>query len=196
MADAGLSHVPDFHDPTARVFLSEKRNRSVAEFERALRAGKRGMRIQAARVMADMMALRTSAIDAAVRDAVASGAKQLVILGAGYDGRAWRMPELAGVKVFEVDQPGTQTQKRARVKDLRPTAAAVEFVALNFERDSLNAALERAGHDPASPTCWIWEGVVMYLTREAMRATLKSVAERSAPGSTRPFLNRATQAVV
>ncbi len=184
MADAGLSHVADFHDPTARAFLSEKRRRSVAAFERALRAGKRGMRIEAARVMADMMALRTSAIDAAVRDAIANGAKQLVVLGAGYDGRAWRMPELAGVKVFEVDQPGTQAQKRARAKELQPTAAAVEFVALNFERESLTTALERAGQDRALPTCWIWEGVVMYLTRDAMRATLANIAERSARGST------------
>jgi hypothetical protein len=61
-----------------------------------------------ARVMADMIALRTAAIDQSVREAIAGGATQLVILGAGYDGRAWRLPELAGVKVFEVDHPATQ----------------------------------------------------------------------------------------
>src|SRR5919199_1800436 len=54
----------------------------------------------------------TAAIDRAVRDAVAGGATQLVILGAGYDGRAWRMPELTGVKVFEVDHAATQGDKR------------------------------------------------------------------------------------
>jgi methyltransferase (TIGR00027 family) len=142
------------------------------------------MGIEAARVAADIMALRTSAIDSAVRDAIAAGATQLVILGAGYDGRAWRMPELTGVKVYEVDHPATQTDKRARAAELPPPNGTVSFVSIDFEREKLDAVLERAGHDRARPTCWIWEGVVMYLTRDAMRATLADVAKRSAPGST------------
>ena len=80
-----------------------------------------------ARVMADMMALRTAAIDAAIRDAIAGGATQLVILGAGYDGRAWRMPELAGVKVFEVDHPATQGDKRTHLEELPPATGNVTF---------------------------------------------------------------------
>jgi methyltransferase (TIGR00027 family) len=183
MADAGLSHVPNFHDPTARVFLDAKGKRSLADVERAMRAGKRGMRIEMARTLADTMALRTAAIDAAVRDAIAAGATQLVILGAGYDGRAWRLPELAGVKVFEVDHPATQGDKRARAAELPPPVGSVTFVPVNFEQDALDVALDRAGHDRSSPTCWIWEGVVMYLTREAMRATLAAIAGRSAPAS-------------
>jgi methyltransferase (TIGR00027 family) len=183
MADAGLSHIPGFHDPTARVFLDAKGKRSLADIERALRAGKRGMRIEMARNLADTMALRTAAIDEAVRDAVAGGATQLVILGAGYDGRAWRMPELAGVTVYEVDHPATQSDKRTHLAELPATAAIVRFVPVDFERDSLDTALDRAGHDRSSPTCWIWEGVVMYLTRDAMRATLAAIAGRSAPAS-------------
>jgi methyltransferase (TIGR00027 family) len=136
-----------------------------------------------ARTLGDTMALRTAAIDAAVRDAIAGGATQLVILGAGYDGRAWRMPELAGVAVYEVDHPATQSDKRTHLAELPATAAIVCFVPVDFERDSLDAALDRAGHDRSSPTCWIWEGVVMYLTREAMRATLAAIAGRSAPAS-------------
>jgi methyltransferase (TIGR00027 family) len=184
MADAGLSHVPDFHDPTARVFLSDKGRRSLASTEQAAREGKRSIGFGMARVMADMIALRTAAIDTAVRDALAGGARQLVILGAGYDGRAWRLPELAGVKVFEVDHPATQGDKRTRVAQLPPAIGTVTFVPVNFERDRLADALERAGHDPSSPTCWIWEGVVMYLTHDAMHATLAAVAQRSAAGST------------
>lgn len=184
MADAGLSHVAGFHDPTARVFLSDKRRRSVARVERAARAGHRTIGLEAARVMADMMALRTSAIDAAVRDAIAGGAKQLVILGAGYDGRAWRMPELQGVKVFEVDHPATQAEKRARAAELPPAIGTVKFVAIDFLRESLDTVLERAGHHRSVPTCWIWEGVVMYLTHDVMRGTLRKIAERSAHGST------------
>lgn len=142
------------------------------------------MRLEAARVMADMIALRTAAIDAAVRDAIASGATQLVILGAGYDGRAWRMAELTGVKVFEVDHPATQTDKRARVAELPAANGIVSFVTIDFEKESLESVLVRAGHDRSAPTCWIWEGVVMYLTRDAIRATLADVAARSAPDST------------
>ncbi|MBW8771435.1 MAG: class I SAM-dependent methyltransferase [Gemmatimonadetes bacterium] len=137
MADAGLSHVAGFHDPTARVFLSDKGRKSLAKTEQAYRAGARGFRVAAARMMADMMALRTSAIDAAVRAAIAEGARQLVILGAGYDGRAWRLPELAGVKVFEVDHPATQGDKRARVPELPAAQGIITFVPVNFERDAL-----------------------------------------------------------
>ena len=184
LADAGLSHVPGFHDPTARVFLNAKGARSLAKVEQAARSGQGGVRLEAARGMADLIALRTVAIDAAVREAIAGGVRQLVVLGAGYDGRAWRMPELAGVKVFEVDHPATQADKRARQAELPRAAGIVSFVSMNFEHDSLDAVLDRAGHDRAVPTCWIWEGVVMYLTRDAMRATLAAVAGRSARGST------------
>lgn len=184
LADAGLSHIPDFRDPTARVFLSEKGKRSFDKTTRAAGEGKRGMAFEMARVMADMIALRTTAIDSAVREAIAGGATQLVILGAGYDGRAWRMPEVAGVRVFEVDHPTTQSDKRAHLSELPPAAGIVEFVSMDFERESLDAALDRAGHDCSSPTCWIWEGVVMYLTHGAMRATLADMAGRSGPGST------------
>jgi methyltransferase (TIGR00027 family) len=184
LADVGLSHVPDFSDPTARFFLNEKGKQSLAKIEKEAREGKRGYRFEAARRMADMMALRTAAIDSAVRDAIADGATQLVILGAGYDGRAWRMSELSGVNVFEVDRPATQDDKRARVAPLPPSTADVHFVSIDFERESLDTVLESAGHDPAASTCWIWEGVVMYLTRDAVRATLASIARRSATGST------------
>lgn len=184
VADAGLSHVPDFRDPTARVFLSEKGKRTLAKTERAAREVKRGIAFEMSRVMADLIALRTAAIDTAVRDAIAGRATQLVILGAGYDGRAWRMPELAGVRVFEIDHPATQGDKRAHLSELPPTRAVVSFVSIDFERESLASVLECAGHNPSSPTCWIWEGVVMYLTRDAMRATLADIAGSSAPGST------------
>jgi methyltransferase (TIGR00027 family) len=78
----------------------------------------------------------------------------------------------------------TQGDKRAHLAELPPATGIVSFVSIDFERESLGAVLDRAGHDRWSPTCWIWEGVVMYLTRDAMRATLADIASRSAPGST------------
>jgi len=184
LGDLGISHVADFHDPTARVFLNERGKKSLAKVEQTVRAGKRSMQLEAARGMADMIGLRTVAIDTAVREAITAGAKQLVILGAGYDGRAWRMPELTGVRVFEVDHPATQTDKRAHIPELPAPNGIVNFVSIDFEREKLDRVLDRAGHDRATPTCWIWEGVVMYLTRDAMRGTLADIAKRSARGST------------
>jgi methyltransferase (TIGR00027 family) len=183
MADIGLSRVPGFSDPTARHFLNEKGKHSFAKVEAAVGSGEQRWRVEAARSMSNLMALRTMAIDTAVRAAITGGARQLVILGAGYDGRAWRMRELTGVKVFEVDHPATQGEKRSRVNALPEPAGIVSFVPIDFERDSLDGVLERAGHDKTAPTCWIWEGVVMYLTRDAMRGTLSAVARRSARGS-------------
>jgi methyltransferase (TIGR00027 family) len=184
MADAGVSRVPDFHDPTARVFLNEKAKRSLAKTEHGTRAKKGSIGLEMARGMADLMALRTAAIDRAVREAIRGGVRQVVILGAGYDGRAWRMAELAGVKVFEVDHPATQGEKRRHLAELPPAIGSVSFVSIDFELESLDTVLERSGHNRSLATCWIWEGVVMYLTRDAMRGTLASIAARSAPGST------------
>ncbi|WP_437285039.1 class I SAM-dependent methyltransferase [Sorangium sp. So ce406] len=145
------------------------------------------------------VALRTRAIDDALRDAVAEGASQLVVLGAGLDSRAMRLPELAGVQVFEVDHPATQRYKVERLASLaRPgggatapgAAAAPELkagglahVGVDFERDRLDEALLSAGFRPAEPAFWIWEGVTPYLTREAVEGTLRLTAALSAPGS-------------
>jgi methyltransferase (TIGR00027 family) len=153
-----------------------------------LRAGRLG-RVPAAALnlatfgLVDHIEMRTLAIDAAVREAVDAGVGQLVVLGAGLDARAWRMPELAERRVFEVDHPSTQAYKRARMGARSPAAKDVRFVAVDFAKDSLEAALAGAGHDVDAPTFWLWEGVTPYLPREAVRATLASVAARSAKGS-------------
>jgi methyltransferase (TIGR00027 family) len=130
--------------------------------------------------LSQMMVARTVAIDDAVR---AAASPQLVILGAGLDGRAWRMPELRDRVVFEVDHPDSQRTKRERSAGLTPMAQDIRFVPVDFERDRLDDALATAGHDPARATTWIWEGVVMYLTPADVEATLAVIARRSSPGS-------------
>jgi methyltransferase (TIGR00027 family) len=184
VADVGGSHVRDFRDPTARVFLSKKGLKRLARVEELIRSKRETAMLAFARVSADLMALRTSTIDAALRLAVARGTTQVVILGAGLDGRAWRMTELAGSHLFEVDHPATQAFKQRHLAALPQSIASVTFVPIDFERESLDAALARAGHDDTQPTCWIWEGVVMYLSPQVVRSTLASIAGRSAKGST------------
>lgn len=151
-----------FSDPTALVLLPDEARARVERFRagdkpRGLRG--RMMHGYLARQSLNMLA-RTVAIDEAI---VAAAAPQLVILGAGLDGRAWRLPALAEATVFEVDHPDTQRDKRARIAALAPAARDIRFVAVDFTRDDLGRALEQAGHDPARPTTWLWEGVVMYL---------------------------------
>lgn len=127
--------------------------------------------------------LRTEEIDEAVARAVADGTRQLVIVGAGLDARAYRLESLRGVTVYEVDHPATQRLKKSKASRLEPVAEAIIHVAVDFARDRLEDALQTAGHDPAQKTLWIWEGVTMYLPREAMRQTLYVLSRRSAAGS-------------
>jgi methyltransferase (TIGR00027 family) len=131
------------------------------------------------------MQVRTRLIDDAVRDFVAGGGHQIVLLGAGYDCRALRLPELAGAKVLEVDHPATQAHKRAVLERLSVTSPA-RYLAWDFEThpmDDLPGALTEAGHDDAAPTLTIWEGVTMYLTEVAIDASLRAIASFCAPGS-------------
>ena len=126
------------------------------------------------------MAPRTIAIDDAVRE---HPTEQLVILGAGLDGRAWRMGELTDTIAFEVDHPATQDDKRERIGQRTPAAREVRFVATDFAQQGVGEALDQAGHQVHLPTTWVWEGVVPYLTAAQVAATVAVVEKRSAPGS-------------
>lgn len=122
--------------------------------------------------------LRTAAIDDAVTGAVKQGTRQLVLLGAGLDARAWRMPDLAEVTVFELDHPDTQAFKREGTRELRPLAREVRFCSIDFERQTIPDVLGEHDFDPKAPSVWVWEGVTMYLSLEAIEATLDAVAAR------------------
>jgi len=131
----------------------------------------------------DHMYLRTAAIDRRLVEAFSGGIDQLVVLGAGLDARAWRMPEMAEVDVFEVDHPATQAHKRGRIGGHLPRARSLHYVPVDFERESFADALLAAGLDPARPTAWVWEGVVMYLPEAVTASSVRDIARISAPGS-------------
>ncbi len=86
----------------------------------------------------------------------------------------------ASVRAFEIDYPSTQRYKAARLAALRspplPKARSLARVPVDFEQDRLDQSLLTAGFDPAARTFWIWEGVVVYLTREAISSTLAAVS--------------------
>lgn len=131
------------------------------------------------------MQVRTRVLDDAVRAFVASGGRQVVLLGAGFDCRAIRLPELVDAQVYEVDHPATQGHKLATLETIGVTSPA-QYVTWDFETrplDELPEALADAGHDPSSPTLTIWEGVTMYLTEAAIDASIRAISDYSAPGS-------------
>lgn len=178
----GVSSVARYADPTALALLPAASREQVERIRSfAKPAGFRErVRFGYHRRQSQLMVARTVAIDDAVRE---MAVPQLVILGAGLDGRAWRMTELRDSVVFEVDHPDSQRDKRARVAPLTRCAREVRFVPVDFERDDLDAALGAAGHEASQRSTWIWEGVVMYLTRSDIEGTLRVIQRRSAPGS-------------
>ena len=113
---------------------------------------------------------------------MADGINQYVLLGAGLDTFAYRNP-WPQLHVFEVDHPATQQWKR----ELLATSAIaipqnLTYAPVDFECESLPEQLQRAGFDPAQPTCFAWLGVVPYLTLAAFRSTLAFIAAQP-PGT-------------
>jgi len=178
----GRTPVADFSDPTAMTMLSAEQRAEVERIRQGPRPKQWRARIRYEHLTKEsqMMVARTVTIDAALRNATPP---QVVILGAGLDGRAWRMRELVTSRVFEVDHPDSQQLKLQRVGSLVLQAREVRFVPVDFRSGDLAQALEAAGHDPSVPTAWLWEGVVMYLRRSEIEAILRIVKDRSAPGS-------------
>jgi methyltransferase (TIGR00027 family) len=100
---------------------------------------------------------------------------QYVVLGAGLDSSAYRQPTAA--RVYEVDRPDAQLDKRRRLAAAAiAEPPAVVYVPVDFERQSLVDSLQRQGFQPGRPAVVSWLGVSMYLTRDALGATLRELA--------------------
>ena len=119
---------------------------------------------------------RTRLIDDWVGDAVAARARQVLVLGAGFDSRAWRLTVMRELPVFEVDHPATSAEKQKRLMEMGATTSRVTFVPVDFDREHLADALTCAGFQPEKRTIVIWEGVTNYLTQRAVDTTLRWVA--------------------
>jgi methyltransferase (TIGR00027 family) len=123
------------------------------------------------------IAVRSRFADDALSAALARGAEQVVVLGAGLDTLAYRRTWPDHVRIYEVDHPATQEWKRRRLGETAiPVPAALTYAAVDFERDALGTGLERAGFDPRRATFLTWLGVVPYLTEPAIRQTLEWIA--------------------
>ncbi len=123
------------------------------------------------------IAARSRIADDALAGAVKRGARQLVVLGAGLDTTAYRALPSQDLRIFEVDHPATQSWKRERLAEADiPLPAALSFVPVDFERETLADGLAAAGFDFARQTFFTWLGVVPYLTDDAIFSTLGFIA--------------------
>ncbi len=130
----------------------------------------------------DFMIARTLYIDRIIRRAV-SDMDQFVLLGAGYDTRAYGELKREGLAIFELDRARTQELKVASLGKAGIDATHVTFVPVDFSRGDTFENLQAAGYDPTKKTLFIWEGVTLYLAEEDVRRTLRDVRENAAPGS-------------
>ena len=114
---------------------------------------------------------------------------QIVVLGAGYDTRAYRYAELnQGTKIFELDIGPTQDRKLQCLKKARiAIPGAVSLVPINFNKESLQVVLEGAGYDAGRKTLFLWEGVTYYLEADAVAETLDFVGQTGGEGSAIAF---------
>lgn len=127
---------------------------------------------------------RTALIDEAIADKAREGAAQIVLLGAGYDSRPYRLPALRHLPAFEVDHPDTLIAKRrALQRVLLELPPNVRFVATDFNQDRLESAMATAGYNYAAPTIFVWEGVTNYLTEAAVDTTLRWCSRAALPSA-------------
>ena len=132
---------------------------------------------------------RTHHIDRWIGRAVAQNALQVVILGAGFDSRAYRFTHrYPALRFFEVDLPPMLDAKQHAVERvLGSVPAAVHYVPVDFDTQSLGSALAAAGYRAGDKTLFILEGVSMYINAAGTEATLAFIAQHAAPGSTVVF---------
>lgn len=133
--------------------------------------------------MRSYQAVRTHFFDAHFAAAVDAGIRQVVILASGLDSRAYRLDWPAGTVVFEIDQPKVLAYKTATLagQGIAPSADRRE-VPIDLRQD-WPAALRGASFDPAAPTAWLAEGLLMYLPADAQDRLFAQITELSAPGS-------------
>ena len=123
------------------------------------------------------IAMRSRFAEDSARRAIENGVRQILVMGAGLDTFAYRLERTHDLRVFELDHPATQAEKRRRLAKAQIAEPAhVSYVAHDFEGGRMTASLEAAGFDASKRTFVLWLGVTPYLTEEAVFATLSDLA--------------------
>jgi methyltransferase (TIGR00027 family) len=156
-----------FADPLALPILGQDAEGAIALAKE--RPERRPLRL--------FIAMRSRFAEDAAAHAIEKGVRQILVLGAGLDTFASRLERTQDMRVFELDHPATQAEKRRRLTEAQIAEPAhVSYVAHDFESGSMTAALKAAGLDPDKGAFVLWLGVTPYLTEEAVFATLGELA--------------------
>ncbi|HEY1779384.1 MAG TPA: SAM-dependent methyltransferase [Roseiarcus sp.] len=162
-----------FADPLALPILGPDADDAIALARE--RPERRGLRL--------FIAMRSRFAEDSATHAIEKGVRQILVLGAGLDTFAYRLERTDNLRVFELDHPATQAEKRRRLAEAQIAEPAhVSYVAHDFEHGSMQAALKAGGLDPDRGAFVLWLGVTPYLTQAAVFATLSELANW--PGGT------------
>ena len=169
---AQLHRMGVVNDPFAESMLSARSRWLLRAFELPV------LRRYPRNATFSFLAARTRFFDETVTAALNAGVTQVVIVGAGYDSRAWRLAR-PDVRFFEVDHPATQAEKRLRA----PAGPGPVFVGCDLVDGDVVLALTACGLDPGARTVFVVEGLTMYLSEASVRAVFTALARTSATGS-------------
>jgi methyltransferase (TIGR00027 family) len=167
-----------FTDDDAGLFLSGRLK--LASWMARFPAGERWLYRYMQRRIPGALAsgvARTRYIDDLLEARLHQCVSQVILLGAGFDTRALRLPCLREVRVVEVDHPDTAGRKQAILrKGLPQLPAHVSYLSIDFNRQSLSELFRERGVDLSLPTVILWEGVTNYLQREAIDEVMRLAA--------------------
>jgi methyltransferase (TIGR00027 family) len=166
-----------FHDPLARAFAA-----AGGLWPSSPPPGDEAARRRRLAVSFSIV-IRTRFLDDLLQQASASGVRQVVLLGAGMDSRAFRMDWPEDTRLFEVDTEAPLGFKASVLRQEGAVARCERITVAVDLREDWPGALAAAGHDPAAPTVWIAEGLLIYLPEDAVELLLARISARSAAGS-------------
>lgn len=171
------------YDPLAIRFISSETLKLLHNPEKAQEMKKE--KDVLFRGVANSIAARVRYFDDFVLKSLNDSFQQLVILGAGYDTRAYRMEGIEKVKVFEVDHPSTQKVKIEKIKEIfGSTPHNVKYVPVDFETETMTRKLLDSGYDISKKTLFILEGLIYYIPPDAIDDILSFIQKNSGKRST------------
>lgn len=167
-----------FEDPIALSIIGDQGNSEIHSDGRHFKS-------RLHRYLRAIVVARSRFVEDDLSAAIKRGVRQYVILGAGLDTFAYRNPyEAVGLRVFEFDHPATQEWKRQQLNAAKiPIPENTTFAPIDFKTQSLADQLRKAGVQTDEPSFFSWLGVVMYITREAMMATVEYISKSTPGGS-------------
>jgi methyltransferase (TIGR00027 family) len=171
------------YDPYAIRFISQE----VLEFATNNPEKYRAFLAQSERLVPGVrnsIIARVRYIDALVNSAIGDELEQLVILGAGYDTRAYRIEGLKNIRIFEVDKQATQKIKMEKIEEIFGSLPShVTYVSVDIGVDNLGERLMENGYDRSLKTLFIMEGLFMYLPPGTVDEMLSFIAQNSGRNS-------------